>query len=605
MKSPEIHNIRNFVIISHIDHGKSTLADRFLELTKTISKEKMRSQYLDSMDLEREKGITIKMHPVRMLYRFQGAGYVLNLIDTPGHIDFNYEISRALACVEGAVLLVDATKGIQAQTIFNLEAAQKQNLIILPAVNKIDLGYANIEETRKELASLIGVSQEEVFAISAKQGTNTKELLEGIIKKVRPPRFFKSTHLRALIFDSRYDPFYGVVLYVRIFEGAVKKGEKIYLMAQDFSAEVKEVGYFVPEFKETDFLGEGEVGYIKTNIKDPSRVRVGDTVCRVSDLKSSGSAVEPLPGYRTPEPVLFLSIYPQAPEDFDELKTELYRLKLNDPSLSFHIESNPALGRGFRCGFLGSLHAEITIRRLKEGFKGELLTTSPQVIFRVLTKDNKEIIVSSPELWPPSYQIKEVREPIAEIEIVSPQDKLDKVFSLLKRFNVQIEDTQMFSSERFMIKGTAALKEVISGVFYDSLKSATEGYASFSFRQRGFQRADLVKLDILIAGEVQPSFSRIVEREKAFVEAKKILQKLKEVLPPQQFEIVLQAKIDGRIIARETKKALRKDVTAPLYGGDVTRKRKLLEKQKKGKKELKAKGRVNIPYQVFLEMFKT
>ncbi len=603
--------IKNFVIISHIDHGKSTLADRFLELTNTVSREKLQPQYLDSMPLEREKGITIKMHPCRMTYQIDGTKYILNLIDTPGHIDFSYEISRALACVEGAILLVDASQGIQAQTLFNLEEAKKQNLKIIGVVNKIDLLNAEVSQTKKELAAILNTKEEEIFTISAKKGTNVEKLLSAAIEKIPSPThsmssqaMLASQNFRALIFDSKYDSFSGVVAFVRVFDGMIKKGDKICLMAQQVESEVKEVGIFSPEPKPCLALAAGEIGYIKTGIKVPAKVRVGDTVVKISDNRPQISKIESLPGYKNPKPVLFLSLYPENPDEFETLKISLEKLKLNDPSLESQLESKMALGRGLRIGFLGSLHAEITVRRLKGEFGLDLILTSPQVIFKVLTNDNKELFVSSPSLWPDPSQIKEMQEPWAELELITPDPYSNQVFKILKNFKAELKETKLFGFQKSLIRAQIPLRGIISGNFYDKLKGSTSGFASFSFRQIGFQKADLVKIDILIASRIEEPFSQIVSREDSEQIGRKILEKLKWVLPPQQFAVSLQAAIGGKIIARETIRAQRKDVTASLYGGDVTRKNKLLAGQKKGKEKLKERGKINIPAKVFLELLK-
>jgi len=625
----ELSNIRNFVIISHIDHGKSTLADRFLELTKTIPKEKMRPQYLDSMELEKEKGITIKLHPVRMKFKIPnskcqmpnslGSEFILNLIDTPGHIDFSYEISRALYCVEGAILLVDATRGIQAQTLFNLEQAQTQKLKIIGVVNKIDLPQAQISQTKKELASLLGVPEKEIFTISAKEGTKVKELLAAIIEKIPPPTKLSSPYFsdrrakargkeerfRALIFDSKYDPFSGVIAYVRVFEGETKKGDKIYLIAQDQEGEVKEVGYFTPDLKPSQNLKAGEIGYIKTGIKEPSKVRVGDTIIKFPIPNFQFSRAEPLPGYKEPQPVLYLSIYPYSADNFEELKVGLEKLKLSDPALDFQPESKMALGRGFRCGFLGSLHAEITLRRLKTEFNLDLIVSTPQVIFKVLTKDAKELLIFSPSMWPQPSQIEKTLEPWVELEIITPNSYLNQVLKLLKNFGIQLRETKFLTAQKSILLAQAPLRQLITGDLYDKIKSVTHGFASFSFYPIGLREADLVKIEILIAQEPQEPFSKIVPKREAFPEGKKILKKLKKIIPPQQFPLALQAAVGGKIIARETIKAQRKDVTASLYGGDVTRKMKLLEKQKRGKKKLKERTKIKLPPQVFLEMLKS
>ena len=565
---------RNFCVISHVDHGKSTLADRFLELTGTVKN--AGSCYLDSMDLEKEKGITIKMHPVRMEYK----GHILNLIDTPGHIDFSYEISRALACVEGAILLVDACKGIQAQTLFNLEQAQKLGLKIIGAVNKIDMPHAQVQETKKELANILG--HDNIFLISAKTGENVEQLLEEVIKVVPEPR----KHEGALIFDSKYDSFSGVTAFVRVFSGEIKKGDKIRLVAQGLESEAKEVGIFSPELKPCSSLRAGEIGYVKTGIKDPRKVRVGDTIGRTA-----------LQGYKEPQPVLFLTLYPEDADEFEKLKQSLEKLKLTDPSLSFQFESKTALGRGVRIGFLGSLQAEIILRRLDQEFDVQVISTAPQAVFKV----NGEK-VSSPDQWPDMVSC--AKEPWVRLEIVTPNDYFNQVFKILKLYEVELLDTKNITSHKSLLIAEAPLREIIKGNFYDDIKGRTQGYASFSFENIGMRQGDLVKMDILIAGKPERAFSRIVARDKAFAQAKDLVSKLKRILPAQQFSLAIQASIGGKIIARETIRARRKDVTGALYGGDVTRKRKLLERQKKGKKKLKARADVRIPANAYLEILK-
>jgi len=662
------------MVVSHIDHGKSTLADRFLELTGAISKGKMKEQFLDSMDLEREKGITIKMHPVRLIWRpsqadvsgfkienlkfkISDSGYILNLIDTPGHIDFSYEISRALACVEGALLLVDAVKGIQAQTIYNLNQAQKQGLTIIGAVNKIDLPQAQTEQTKQEIAKVLNVNPDEIFTISGKTGENVELLLQAIVQKVPAPVASDDRGtFKALVFDSKYDSFSGIIAYVRVFDGQISANDKIYFMQADYHGESKEVGYFMPHFVPANTLSAGEIGYIKTGIKEPAKVKVGETIIlsnEVTGVKSKKreiigygenigysaqpsnndknvptptseeatntnqkssfigygkpigySVITPLPGYREPQPVLFLSLYPYNSDNFDALRDGLEKLRLNDPALSFAVESKMVLGRGFRIGFLGSLHAEITIRRLKEEFGLEIIATSPQVIFKAILKNGEERLVFSPSLWPDQTLLQEAQEPWADLEIIVPNDYIGKLFPVLQNFNVFLQETKFLTPQKSVLRACAPLREIISGVFYDKMKTITEGYGSFSFESTGYQKNDLVKMDILIAGEPCEAFARIVPKNDAFELGKKFLHKLKDALPPQQFVVALQATVGGKIIARENISARRKDVTAPLYGGDVTRKRKLLDIQKKGKKELQSKGRVNIPANVFLEMLR-
>jgi len=646
-----MNNIRNFVIISHIDHGKSTLADRFLDLTGAVNKEKMKEQFLDSMDLEREKGITIKMHPVRLVWKpsqchpepsqchpepsqchpegtpegslprdssllfrmTNSEEYILNLIDTPGHIDFSYEISRALACCEGALLLVDAVKGIQAQTLYNLNQAQKQGLTIIGAVNKIDLPQARVEQTREELAEILNTRPEDVFTISGRTGENVETLLNSLVQQVAPPTISDITKpFKALIFDSKYDSFSGVVAYVRIFDGKVSAGDKIYFMQANYQAECKEVGHFMPQLFPAPYLSSGEIGYIKTGVKIPSKIKVGETITIFRGAASQGRDVldigyddiKPFAGYKEPQPVLFLSLYPYYANDFDQLKDGLEKLCLSDPALNFAAESKMVLGRGFRVGFLGSLHAEITIRRLKQEFDLDLVATAPQVIFKVITKKGEEILVPSPGLWPDPALIQETQEPYVDLEIITPNNYMGQLFSVFKNFNIFLEETKFLTNQKSLLKAHAPLREIVSGGFYDKIKTVTEGYGSFSFEYADYRKNDLVKMDILLAGEIEDAFTKIVPRSEAHETGKKLLYKLKNVLPSQQFLVALQAAVGGKIVARENISAKRKDVTAPLYGGDVTRKRKLLEAQKKGKKELQSKGRVQIPPKVFLEMLR-
>ncbi len=593
-------NIRNFCIIAHIDSGKSTLADRFLELTGTIPKEKMRPQYLDMMDLERERGITIKMRPVRMEYQ----GCILNLIDTPGHVDFSYEVSRSLAAVEGAILLVDATKGIQAQTIYNLEMAKKQNLVIIPAINKIDSPQAKIGETKTDLAKLLNIPENEIFEISAKYGTNVEQLLDAVIKKISSPKGVLEKPLRALIFDSEYDSFKGVVSYVRVVDGEISPGDKIYLIQTKIESEAKEVGYFRPELKVAKEIIAGEIGYIATGIKEPGKVRVGETIMKISNFQFPISNIEPLPGYKEPKPMVFASIYPENPDDFDVLKEAMSKLKLNDASLSFESEMRVTLGRGFRCGFLGTLHAEIVSERLRREFGLDLVISNPSVVYKIINQKEKETFVYSPSDWPPSTEIKEAQEPWVKIEIMTPTSYLGEVSDLLKSSEGNLIETKYFTSDKLLLIYEIPLREIIIG-FYDKLKGRTQGFASMNYEVLGYRLADLVKLEILIAGKQEEAFSKIVPKASAFKEGKRIVEKLKEILPSQLFSVSLQAAVSGKIIARETMKANRRDVIAPLYGGDYTRKRKLLEKQKKGKKELKEKGRIRIPPRVFLEMLRS
>jgi GTP-binding protein LepA len=604
-----LEHIRNFCIISHIDHGKSTLADRFLELTQTIAKEKMRPQYLDMMDLERERGITIKMQPVRMLWhpggpeRSEGQEFILNLIDTPGHVDFSYEVSRSLAAVEGAILLVDAAKGVQAQTLANLELAKKQKLVIIPAINKIDLPQARIEETKKEMKKLLG-EDADIILISGKAGTNVDKLLERIIREVPPPQGDADKPLRALIFDSKYGSHKGVIALVRIVDGEIRRGDKIFLMSNQVNGEALETGYFKPEMIATDILRAGEIGYIATGIKEPGKVKVGDTIVKISNLKSQiSNSLEPLPGYKEPKPVVFASFYPENPDDFDLLKDALNKLKLNDASLFFEPEAKEMLGRGFRCGFLGLLHTEITTERLSREFGLSLIISSPSVVYKITDRKGEEREIYSASDWPEQFDIVLTQEPWASLKITSPLSFLGPVFDVLSKLSGRHIETQYLSQDKILIVYELPLREVITNL-YENIKNATSGFGSTDYQLLGYQPAILIKLDILIAGKKFEAFSKIVPENQAFEEGKKSVQKLKRVLPRQLFSVALQAAAGSKIIARETLSARGRDVIAPLYGGDYTRKMKLLQKQKKGKQELKEKGQLHIPQKVFLEMLR-
>ncbi len=589
-------HVRNFCIISHIDHGKSTLADRFLEITKTIEKRKMKERFLDQMDLEREKGITIKMQPVRMCYTLNAKPYTLNLIDTPGHVDFSYEVSRSLAAVEGAILLVDATKGIQAQTLANLELAKKQNLVIIPAVNKIDLSQARTKEAVEEMANLLNVAQDEVFLISAKHGTNVEQLLRAVIEKIPFPASDPKKGFQALIFDSQYDFYKGVIVCVRVFNGEVRKDQPLYLIKGQIKAEAKEVGVFKPELISTGELKVGEIGYIATGVKESEKVRVGDTLCDRSCTQES------LPGYQEPKSMVFASFYPEIADQFELLKNGLAKLKLNDASLFFEPETKDCLGRGFRCGFLGSLHAEIISERLQREFGLNLTISSPSVAYKIIDKKDRSFFVYSAQDWPDQDQIKRTEEPWVRLEVIMPQSFLGPVSELLKDLNGNYIESKYFLSGRLLLAYEIPFRGIITG-FYDKLKSQSQGFASMNYYDLGYREADLNKLEILIAGKKQEAFSKIVSSEEAYQQGKKIVEKLKKILPAQLFSVPLQAAISGKIIARETIGARGKNVIAGLYGGDYSRKRKQLEKQKKGKKALKQKGEVRIPQNVFLEMF--
>ena len=621
-------NIRNFVIIAHVDHGKSTLADRLLELTSSVEAKKMRPQFLDSMDLEQERGITIKMHPVMMLWHHGGLiepegsseperpersegqammhykNYTLNLIDTPGHVDFNYEVSRSLAAVEGAVLLVDATKGIQAQTIGNLELAKQQGLVIIPVINKIDLPQARIEQTEKEIVDLLKIDASEIIKVSGKDGTNVEKILEAVVAKVPSPKMVgnpTSAQLRALIFDSKFDAFKGVIAFVRVFDGEIKKGENIYLIQGKTSSEVKEVGIFKPDLSPVESLGEGQIGYIATGIKESGKVRVGDTITNFQFSNSNFQNVTALPGYKEPQPKVFLSIFPEDANDFELLKVGLEKLKLTDASLQFKPESKESLGRGFQCGFLGLLHAEIVSERLKREYGLGLVLSAPSVLYKIFSQDNKERFIYTSADWPEGGVFAS-QELWARLQILTPVNYLGQVMELIKGMEAKHQKTDYLGSEKTELIYETPLREIISKNFYDKLKSVTQGFASMSYEILDWRPANLVKLDVLILGKKEEALSRIIPEKDAQSEGKKVVEKLKDNLPPQLFSVPLQAAIGGKIIARETLRSKGKDVIAPLYGGDYTRKKKLLEIQKKGKKELKAKGEIRIPSQVFIKM---
>ncbi|MDD5221509.1 MAG: translation elongation factor 4 [Candidatus Pacebacteria bacterium] len=590
--------IRNFSIIAHIDHGKSTLADRLLELTHTIEKAKLRPQFLDSMDLEYEKGITIKMHPVRMDYTDEsGKQYILNLIDTPGHVDFSYEVSRSLAAVEGAILLIDAATGVQAQTLANLELAQKENLKIIPVINKIDMPQARIEEAVSEIKEILPVEEKDILKISAKTGQNIDLIVKEVIKQIPPPEKQESEILKALIFDSKYDSFLGVIAYVRIFQGELKMQDNLFLIRQNMKVKAKEVGWFSPQLIAKQKLEDGEIGYVALGIKDPSLVRIGETITNYNPDKK----VEPLPGYREAQQAVFTSIFPRDANDWPALRDSLMRLKLNDSSLSFEPESKSVLGKGFRCGFLGLLHAEITTERLRREFNLDLIISSPSVSYKIIGKNGKEEIIYSSKDWPHYSEIQEIYEQYVELKIITPTSFLNQI---LKMIAGRESTTNVLSPERLIIQAKMPLREIIIG-FYDTLKSVSQGYASMDYRIIGWKKSDLVKLEILILGKTEETISKIVPRNISMQEAKKIAEKLEKVLPSQLFELPIQIQCEGRVICRRTIRAKRKDVTAPLYGGDYTRKRKLLEKQKKGKKKLKERGQVSIPPEVFWDIIKT
>ncbi len=595
-------HIRNFAIISHVDHGKSTLADRFLELTGTIERRNMRAQFLDQMELEREKGITIKMQPVRMSYRREAITYQLNLIDTPGHVDFSYEVSRALACVEGAIVLVDATQGVQAQTVANVELAFAQGLTLVPAVNKIDLPSAEPDRVAAELADLLGVDAALVRFVSAKTGEGVEGLLKAVIETVPAPR---ATHedgiLRALIFDSTYDAYLGVVAHVRVCSGIVRRGDPVQCAVSGATAKALDVGVFLPERSGIEALGAGEIGYVATGLKEAGVVRVGDTMTRNAD--TSKYRVHPLPGYREPLPMVYASVFPKDQDAYDALADALGKLKLEDSALSFEAESAGALGRGFRAGFLGLLHMEIVAERLRREHGLALTFSTPSVAYRVRSTTRGEETVYAAHRMPPQHEIIEIREPWVVAEVITPPAYLGAVTVLVAEHAGAVTETLATAGGRVLMRFESPLREVIVD-FHDQLKSATQGFASMSYVVSGERVSDLVRLEILVAEEEVVAFAEVVPRSKAERIGRERVEKLKTLLPRQLFSVALQARVQGRIIARETIPAMRKDVTGYLYGGDRTRKMKLWKKQKEGKERLREGGRVNVPPAAFFEILK-
>lgn len=599
MAKTKKQNIRNFCIIAHIDHGKSTLADRLLEMTGQVSARDMEEQLLDSMDLERERGITIKLTPARMYYTAKnGEEYVFNLIDTPGHVDFSYEVSRSLAACEGAILVVDATQGVQAQTLANVYLALDNDLEILPVINKIDLASADIEGTKAEIEDTIGLDCSSAPLISAKNGINIEEVLEKIITDLPAPVGDDDAPLKALIFDSYYDNFKGVICFVRIKDGSVKVGNKIKTFLSDKIFEVTEVGTFSPNLTPRASLSAGEVGYIAASIKSVQDTRVGDTF-----TDADNPAKEPLPGYKEALPVVFSGVYPLDGSKFNDLKEAISKLKLNDASLTFEAENSMALGFGFRCGFLGLLHMEIIQQRIEREFDLEIITTAPSVSYKVYKTDGEMVMVENPSKLPDIDKIDYMEEPIISANIYTPPDYVGPIMDLCQEKRGVFEDMTYVDAKRVRLKYKLPLNEIIFD-FFDGLKSRTRGYASFDYELSGYEKSDLVKLDMYLNGDICDALAIIVHREKAYARGRAIAERLKEVIPRQMFEIPIQAAIGGKIIARETVKALRKDVLAKCYGGDITRKKKLLEKQKEGKKKMRRLGTVEIPSEAFMSILK-
>ena len=593
-------NIRNFSIIAHIDHGKSTLADRLIELTGVLSKREMESQVLDNMDIEKERGITIKAQAVRMIYKAKnGNEYILNLIDTPGHVDFNYEVSRSLAACEGAILVVDSSQGIEAQTLANVYLALDNNLEIIPVINKIDLPNARPDEVKKEIEDVIGLPAEDAPCISAKSGLNVEEVLERIVKDIPAPNGDENESLQALIFDSFYDNYKGAVSHVRIKNGKVKPGDEILFMATNKTFTVTEVGYFgAGEYLPCEELSAGEVGYIAASVKNVTDLHVGDTI-----TNALSPAKEPLPGYKKANSMVYCGIYPIDGSEYDNLKVALEKLKLNDAALEYEPETSVALGFGFRCGFLGLLHLEIIQERLDREFDLGLITTSPSVIYKVYKTDGSVIDLYNPSELPPNQEIKYIEEPIVKAEIMLPKEFVGNVMEICQNRRGTYIDMKYIDASRVILEYDLPLNEIIYD-FFDILKSKTKGYASFDYEFKEYRKSDLVKLDIHINNESVDALSFIVHKDSAYTRGRKMVEKLKTVIPRQLFEIPLQAVVSGKIIARETISAMRKDVLAKCYGGDITRKKKLLEKQKKGKKKMRQVGSVDIPQEAFLSVLK-
>ncbi len=593
-------NIRNFCIIAHIDHGKSTLADRLLETCNAVTAREMENQLLDDMELERERGITIKARAVRLDYvADDGKEYVLNLIDTPGHVDFNYEVSRSLAACEGALLVVDASQGIEAQTLANTYLAIEHDLEVLPVINKIDLPSADPERVKGEIEDIIGIPAEDAPAISAKMGLNIKDVLEYAVKNIPSPKGESTDPLRAIIFDSRYDSYRGVVVYIRVMEGELRPGMKIKMMASGAEFEIVETGYMLPRGeRKTSSLSAGEVGFFTASIKNVTDTQVGDTVTSFET-----PATEPLPGYRTVRPMVFSGVYPADGAKYPDLRDALDKLKLNDASLTYEPESSAALGFGFRCGFLGLLHMEVIQERLEREYNLDLITTAPSVIYKVKKTDGEELMITNPLNYPNPSEIEWAEEPFVAANIISPTEYIGNIMELCQERRGEYKDTKYLDQTRVELHYDLPLNEIIYD-FFDALKSKTRGYASLDYELSGYRKSDLVKLDILLNGDPVDALSFIVHSEKAYARARRLAEKLKEHIPRQLFEIPIQATIGSKIIARETVKALRKDVLAKCYGGDITRKKKLLEKQKEGKKRMRNLGSVEVPQDAFMAVLK-
>lgn len=591
---------RNFSIIAHIDHGKTTLSDRLMEHTQTITQRESQAQHLDSMDLEREKGITIKSHPVTLSFKSKdGQTYKLNLLDTPGHVDFSYEVSRSLAACEGAILIIDAAQGVEAQTMANVNLAMEQDLAIVPVLNKIDLPAADIPRCRQQLEDILAIPGDHAIPASAKQGVGIEDILEAVVELVPPPVENPDGLLRASVFDSLYDQFRGVVSYVRLVSGEVKKGDKIKLFHTPTNYEIKETGVFTPKMTKTNGLKTGDVGYIIANMKSSAEVKIGDTITH-----KDKPCPQPLPGFKEIRPMVFSGIYPIDTSDYEALKVAMGKLQINDAAFTFQTESSTALGFGFRCGFLGLLHMEIIQERLRREFDMDVISTYPSVIYEVTKTNGEELIIDNPSYLPEAQIIEEIKEPIVRIFIMVPGDYIGDVMKLIMEKRGDLENTETIDEFRVMLTATVPLADILVD-FNDRLKSMTKGYGSMDYEHAGYRPANMVKMDMLIAGDPVEAFSTIVHRDKAVGRGRELAAKLKEVIPTQMFVVAIQAAIGGNIIARETISAMRKNVTAKCYGGDISRKRKLLEKQKKGKAKMKAFGKVNIPQDAFIKVLKS
>jgi GTP-binding protein LepA len=591
---------RNFCIIAHVDHGKTTLSDRLLEYTNQVSQRVLTEQHLDSMDLEKERGITIKSHPVTMNYPAKdGHIYKLNLMDTPGHVDFSYEVSRSLAACEGAVLLIDAAQGVEAQTVANAHLAFGQKLKVIPVINKIDLPSANLDLCLKQLEDILTISAEEAILASGKSGIGIVDILEAVVTRVPPPRWTEYPQTRALVFDSLYDSYRGVISYVRVFSGAVKAGEYMLLMSNNAKSEIKEVGVFMPKMEKRASLGAGDVGYVVSNIKDPSEIKIGDTL-----TLSARPAAEMLPGYKEVRPMVFCGLYPVDTGDYEKLKAALGRLRLNDAAFVYSSESSVALGFGFRCGFLGLLHMEIIQERIRREHDVDIISTYPSVVYHIIKHGDVMLEVDNPVNLPDPGEIVEIREPTIKAAIHIPNDSMGDILALVMEKRGTVDHTDTLDATRVMLTCVLPLNEILVD-FNDRLKSITHGYGSMDYELGEYRAADLVKMEILVNADPVDAFASIVHRDKAEGKGRELCEKLADIIPPQMFKVAIQAAIGGKIIARDNVKEMRKDVTAKCYGGDISRKRKLLDKQKEGKKKMKQFGRVSIPSDAFIKVLKT